>query len=320
MENGKHANQFFNLMKHSNKKYTLLILAGGIGSRYKGRKQLDSVGPSDECLMEYSIYDSALCGFNKVVLVINKYFSKENINYLKQIAKKAKFKIYFVYQNNTKLVSKKYKNLISQRTKPWGTGYAIAMAEKIIQEPFLVINADDYYNKKSFSIAIDLLKTTTTKKNLFTLITFPLRETLSNDGAVSRGICLTDKKGFLKKIEEHTEIFKTKNIIQSNTKNKLKKLSGETPTSMNFWIFHHEIFYEYKKQFINFLKMNPNPKKEFFLPEVINTLIKNKKIKVRALSTTEKWLGITFPADKEIVKKELLKMSIMGKYPNPLWS
>jgi UTP-glucose-1-phosphate uridylyltransferase len=299
-------------------KPTLLILAAGLGSRYGGLKQLDQIGPSGETLMDYSIYDAIKAGFGKVVFVIRKSFENDFKTYI--FPKYANYiKVEYVFQE-LDMLPKGYK-LPEERVKPWGTGHAVLMANQQIDEPFAVINADDFYGRDSFmAVASFLNALDEDNQNTYCLLAFKLKNTLSEFGSVSRGLCYLDKNDYLISIEEHTKITIQKSKIISLKDEKKLELSGDAPVSMNLMGFTPSAFKYFKYYFDEFIENNiNNQKSEFYLPDVLSRIIKSKSGKVRVLPSNEKWFGVTYKEDREFVVKNISEMVKKGIYPDKLW-
>lgn len=297
---------------------TLLILAAGIGSRFGGAKQVTEIGPNGETIMEYSMYDALNNGFKKIVLIINKKIESD----IKVLLKKTKIdssKIELVYQD---LYFEHISNDIqSRRLKPWGTAHAILAAEKCINTPFSMINADDFYGVDAFKTMSDFFSTKTVENNNYSIVGYDLVNTLSKNGTVSRGILQSDSKGYLASIIETNEIYSQEGTIFCINESGNKVAIGEGLVSMNFWGFHPNLFTEIHKQFVSFLKNTPDlTKNEFQIPMVIDTLIKSGKIKVSILNSNAKWFGVTYKKDLPIVVQKIKEFAEEKKYPNPLWS
>ncbi len=299
-------------------KPTLLVLAAGMGSRYGGLKQLDGVGPCGETIMDYSVFDAVRAGFGKVVFVIRKDFRKEFEDII--VSRYDKFvEIELVEQDTNKLpegfVPKQ------KREKPWGTGHATLMAAEVIDTPFAVINADDFYGAQSFKALADFLVSQEGQRGKFCMVGFALNNTLSENGEVSRGICSVDSNNYLTDVEEHHKVKENNGVITGeDMSGQTQVLDSNSYASMNMWGFTPDIFTEGQKMFIDFLKENcDNPTKEFYIPLVVNTSIKENKATVKVLSSPDKWFGITYQQDKEKVIKKLKEMTDAGAYPSPLF-
>lgn len=297
---------------------SLLILAAGMGSRYGSLKQLDSFGPHGETIMDYSIYDAINAGFNKVVFVIRKSFEQD---FKKEVFSKYKgvIEVDYVFQELNVLPNNE--KTPELRKKPWGTAHAVLMAKEVINEPFAVINADDFYGASSYKLMGDYLKKIRLEQNnISILLAYQLKNTLSEHGSVSRGICKIDDNGFLKSIVEHTQIKMEKNHIYSFHDTKPSEiLTNNAPTSMNFMGFTPSIFNHIEHFFGLFLEKNRNSlTAEFFLPLLLSKIINTSKGKIKVLYGKEKWYGVTYLNDKEWVKKNIAKKINDGVYPNKL--
>ncbi|MDR2520902.1 MAG: nucleotidyltransferase [Bacteroidales bacterium OttesenSCG-928-I14] len=301
-------------------KPTLLILAAGIGTRYGGLKQLDQIGINGETIMDYSIFDAIRTGFGKIVFVIRESFKKD---FNEKILQKYKCIIQteVVFQSLNKLPKEFV--LHTKRVKPWGTNHAVMMGEEVIHEPFVVINADDFYGQKSFKILTDYLKSINKKQNNYAMIGYKIGNTLSKNGPVTRGICKTDKDKFLSSITECSHIIRSDGgkIICKDYKNNSNIILNEnTIVSMNMWIFAPEYFNYSKKLFLNFLTKNLNSlEAEFLIPSVINQLINEKKIKIKVLKTSSKWFGMTYLKDRTSVISEIENLIKKNIYPKKLF-
>jgi UTP-glucose-1-phosphate uridylyltransferase len=294
---------------------TLLIMAAGIGSRYGALKQFDNLGPNNEYLFEYNIFDAIENGFTHIVVITKENFVNELQVYLKKRLPKI-IKIEIIAQLISDQPVKKPKN--RERIKPWGTAHAVWTARNLIHDNFVLINADDYYGNNAFKIAAQFIKNSG-DENIFGNVTYSLKETLSNFGYVSRGICKV-KGNLLQSIQEFTEIERKGSIIIDKKTN--HKFTGMEPVSMNFWICNPTIFAEIEFQLINFFKHFTNinkEKDEIFFPLVVQDMMEEKKIQIKIFYTSAKWFGITYANDKIKVIRKLKEMSINGLYPSPLW-
>lgn len=292
----------------------LLVLAAGIGSRYGGIKQLDTIGPNGESLMEYSIFDAAKAGFKKVVFVIKKdledLFLDKIINKYNHL-----IELDYVFQELDSLPTP-YERPVD-RKKPWGTGHAILAAQEKITAPFAVINADDFYGSEAFKIMKTALDNMTSESHNFCILTYKLNNTLSDHGSVSRGVC-KEKDGFLDSITEHTKLVKTSTgeIIDQSGVHGESPLSPSTHVSMNFWGFSPQLFPLLQDGFFEFLKTDISElSSEFFITHPLDQAIQSGKIKISILETDEKWMGVTYKADKEIAQTGLKNMIKEGVYP-----
>lgn len=299
-------------------KPTLFILAAGMGSRYGSLKQLDGLGPNGETIMDYSVYDALRAGFGKLVFVIRKTFDKE-----------FREKIISKYENHipVEVVYQELDNLPEgfslhpDRVKPWGTNHAVMMGKSIIKEPFAVINADDFYGRKSFEILANMLKELDGKQNHYCMVGYRLKNTLSESGAVARGICDIDENGYLKSVVERTHIEGKDGKIQyKDLEDYWFELPENTLVSMNMWGFTPDYFEHSEKYFIKFLENNiTNHKAEYFIPLMVDHLILNKTADVKVLDTPSKWFGVTYAEDRASVVDKLKQLVHDKEYPTPLW-
>lgn len=298
-------------------KPTLLILAAGMGSRYGGLKQIDGIGPANETILEYSIYDAIQAGFGKVVFVIRKSFEEA---FKAQFSKKLEGKIAVDYVFQEVNVPIEGIGELPERSKPWGTGHAVLVAAEAIQEPFALINADDYYGSEGFQKMADFLSKDCNASQYAT-VAYYLKNTLSDFGTVSRGICEVDGAGHLTNVVERTKIGTKEGEVFFEEAGNTFELTGKELVSMNFWGCHPTVFDSLKKQFKAFVKNNhQNPKSEFYIPFAINELIQKEQIQLSVLPNAERWQGITYKEDKPIVQKAFSDMATSGKYPSPLFS
>lgn len=300
-------------------KPTLLILAAGMGSRYGNLKQLDKLGPNGETILDYSVFDAIRAGFGKVVFVIRRDFENE---FREIIISKIKSNIEVTYVLQELDMLPDGHTCPEERKKPWGTGHAILMAEKAINEPFAVINADDFYGFDAFKVISKFLSDLDmNSKGDFAMVGYELRHTLSEFGAVSRGICSLDKDGFLKSVEERTHILKQFDKIgYQNDENETIFLDAGTVVSMNFWGFSPYIFHHLKEQFIKFLQTNSgDPKSEFYIPKVVSHLINSKQATVKVLNTSSVWFGLTYMEDRQSAVERIAKLTNQKIYPLKLW-
>ena len=300
-------------------KPTLLILAAGIGSRYGGLKQLDPIGPSGETIIDYSIYDAIRAGFGKVVFVIKKEIEEE-FREVYDEKLKGKIEVEYVFQELNKVPE----GVVYQkeRVKPWGTGHAVMMAAEKINEPFAVINSDDFYGKGSFQQLADFYKDWTSKKgNMFCMVGYELGKTLSEHGTVSRGVCKADGCSLLIEVTERTKIQREAGgIAYIDETGQSFYLNERTTVSMNFWGFTPSFFEHLEKGFVEFIKTNANSlKSEFYIPAVINEHLKNKTASVRILPCSDQWFGMTYREDREMVVSKIKELVNDGIYPDNLW-
>lgn len=297
---------------------TLLVLAAGMGSRYGGLKQLDQVGPSGETIIDYSVYDAIEAGFNKIVFIIRKDIEKEMKEMLFEKYSK-KVKIEYVFQELNKIPEGI--ELPVDRVKPWGTGHAVLMAKDVINEPFVVINADDFYGKSAFTVVADYMKNHNDNLNGKNCMAgYLLKNTLSENGTVSRGVCKLNNKNELIEITERTTIgWKNEKIIADDNGNDLE-LNGDVYVSMNFWGFTPDVFPELESEFKNFIIDNiSNNKSEYYIPSIVSHQINNGLATVKVLEATDQWFGVTYQEDKPLVINKIKELTQTGKYPEKLW-
>jgi len=299
-------------------KPTLFVLAAGMGSRYGGLKQLDGLGPNGETIMDYSIFDAIRGGFGKLVFVIRKSFESD-----------FREKIISKYENHipVEVVFQDVNSLPDgfrcpdSREKPWGTNHAVMMGKDVINEPFAVINADDFYGRDSFAVLGKQLTAMYGKENEYCMVGYRVGNTLSESGSVARGVCETNADDFLTGVVERTAIERIDGDIQFADENGQKVILDEnTPVSMNMWGFTPDYFNHSEISFVDFLKENiDNNKAEFFIPYVVNVLITSGKSTVKVLDTTSKWFGVTYSADRQGVVEKLNTLMHTGEYPSKLF-
>jgi len=298
-------------------KVSLLVLAAGIGSRYGGLKQIDRLGPSGERIIDYSIYDAIRAGFRKIVFVIRRDIEAE-INELLINKIRNYVDVDYVFQDLDNL-PEDFK-VPQNRIKPWGTGHAVIVAKDKIHEPFAVINSDDFYGYDSYHQIMQYLQYAKPDSNEFFLAGYLLKNTLSEFGAVSRGVCSIDERGYLNGIKEQKKIYKEGNKIFCEEDNVKTELMSETLVSMNFWGFTPMVFDMFEELFKEFLKENINSEKaEFYIPTAIDSLIKQNKCKVKIIPTNSEWFGVTYKEDRQKVVEKIYRLVELGKYPTPLW-
>jgi dTDP-glucose pyrophosphorylase len=297
-------------------KPTLLILAAGMGSRYGGLKQLDAVGAHGETIMDYSIFDALRAGFGKIVYVIRRDFETE---FREKIASRweGRADVSFALQEMDAYVPQ-VSNL-SERTKPWGTGHAILVAKKSVQEPFVAINADDYYGLSGFKKMANFL-TNDCLPTHYAMVGYVLKNTLSEFGAVSRGVCRMDENGMLRTVVECKGIeANPEGVIYQNEQGEKATLDGGALVSMNLWGFHPHVFELLEKGFTDFVRANAHSATaEFYISTFTNQLIEQGEATFAVLPNDEKWYGVTYRDDKPIVQQAFARMVDAGKYPSPL--
>lgn len=288
------------------KNISLAVMAAGMGSRFGGLKQMEPIGPSGEVLLDYSVYDAKKAGFNKVVFIIKKAIEHD---FREQVGKRIEKSIDVSYVFQELDANLNGFEIPEGRVKPWGTGHAILCAKDAIDNPFAVINADDYYGKKAYVNIAENLKNNSDET---CMVAFKLENTLTENGHVARGVCETDENGFLKSIVERTKI---KDLKYTEDDVNWIPLPKGTIVSMNMWGFPTRIFDELESGFKVFLNNLKNPvKDEYFLPSVVDIMIKQNGEKVRVLSTDEKWYGVTYKEDKQMVVDAISKLTKDGFY------
>lgn len=301
-------------------KISLVVLAGGLGSRYNGQKQIDSVGGEKESLMEFALFDAMELGIRKVVFIINNQFPEEYKDYLVNVLGRRNCSAYFVEQTLTKYIPEEYLEKLEEREKPLGTAHAVYCGKDIIKEAFITMNADDFYGKDSFAKAIQAVNENEIDAQNYAMVAFELKNTLSKNGSVSRGICAI-QNGKLIEVEEFTNIEKSSSQIEgSNMDFEQKILNPDAAVSMNFWVLHPSFFELAEKGLTDFLENHSDLSSvEFYLPNVIDQALKEKNVEVKVLSSSEKWFGLTYKGDKVFVKDKIDELKAVGKYPIKLW-
>jgi len=302
-------------------KPTLFLLAAGMGSRYGGLKQLDGLGPNGETIMDYSIYDAIHAGFGKLVFVIRKDFEAD---FRSKIISKYEGHIpcELVFQSLDALPAGF--TCPEGRVKPWGTNHAVMMGADVIQEPFAVINCDDFYGRDSFQVMGKWLSELPEgSKNTYAMVGFRVGNTLSESGTVSRGICGTDSKNLLTSVVERTKIQRMEGEVKYLDENDQWVATPEnTPVSMNFWGFTPDYFKyseDYFKGFLSDPKNMANLKSEFFIPLMVDKLINEGTATCEVLDTTSKWFGVTYPEDRQAVVDKIKGLVDAGVYPAHLF-
>ncbi|WP_394994152.1 NDP-sugar synthase [Emticicia sp.] len=293
-------------------KPTLLILAAGMGSRYGGIKQLDKFGPNGETIIDYSLHDAIKAGFGKVVFIIREEL-KADFQEIFGPKLDGKVEYDFAIQNIQSYVPEELGKV--ERTKPWGTGHAVLCAWEQTDTPFAVINADDFYGYEGFKIMADFL-TNNTDQTCQAMVGYQIKNTLSENGSVSRGVCELDENDFLKVVIERTKIYRqADNTIVFEEGEELTELPESTPVSMNFWGFMPNVFPVINEMFKEYSTQNlHSPKAEFYIPNVMTYLIKHDLGKCKVFSNESEWFGVTYPEDKPTVMEALQKLSNQGLY------
>lgn len=295
---------------------TLLVLAAGMASRYGSLKQIDKFGPSGESIIDYSIYDAIKAGFTKVVFVIREEF-EAGFKELFEPRLAGKIQIEYVHQKLAAFTDGF--NIPPERNKPWGTAHAVLCAKRVINEPFAVINGDDFYGLDAFTKAYDFL-TTEAAPDLWANICYELRNTLSDYGSVSRGICDTGKNNFITSIVEQTKVYRDNGRLVAEENGQMTVLDERTNASMNFWCFTPYVFDFSLLLFQQFLVNNlRESKSEFFIPLVGDEFVKQQKGNIKAITTAAKWFGVTYKEDKPLVQQCINELIGQGIYPSSLW-
>ena len=299
-------------------KPTLLILAAGMASRYGSMKQTDAFGPHGETIIDYSIYDAIRAGFGKVSFIIREEFL-DSFKAIFDPKLQGRIETDYVFQSYD-LSSFGISKTI-ERSKPWGTGHAVLAARNQINEPFCVINADDFYGFDAFQKMANFLNNDV-RDDYYSLMGYEVDKTLSDYGSVSRGICKVDTEGNLEEINERTKVYLKEGVIVYEDDNgNTTPLHDDARASMNFWGFTPAIFAQSEEMFKRFVDANENnPKSEFFIPLMAEELVKSGKAQFKVIPTSSKWFGVTYKEDKPIVMQSLADLVSKGTYPEQLWT
>ena len=299
-------------------KPTLLVLAAGMGSRYGSLKQMDGVGPNGEAIIDYSVYDAVRAGFGKVVFVIRHSFEAEFKEVFNAERFGGKIAVEYVFQELDYLPEGFA--LPEGRVKPWGTNHAVMMAAGVINEPFAVINADDFYGKEAYATISDYLSQLEGSRQKYCMVGYQVSKTLSENGTVSRGVCTVDEEGNLTGMVERTHIERVNGTILFHDGGADEPLEENTPVSMNLFGFTPDYFDYSAEYFKEFLAANiENLKAEFFIPLMVNKLIADKTATMRVLRTTSDWFGVTYKEDKPALMASIERLIEAGTYPRNLW-
>ena len=296
---------------------TLVVMAAGMGSRYGGLKQIDPVGPSGEIIIDYSVYDAIQNGFTDVVFVIRESFANE-FKHIIEPHFGDKVRIHYVYQDIQDIPETTI--TVPHREKPWGTAHAIYTCRHCVSSPFAVINADDFYGRGAFQLLAGKLNALAHTEHQHLLLGYKLKNTLSPHGPVKRGICRFNEKHILTGMAEYSQIEMINGALSYSKNGKFDALSENDIASMNLWGFTPSIFDHLETEFQAFLSgIEQRPKSEFQIPTAIDNLIQKEKIQVNILETDEKWLGVTYPEDKQPVEQGILELVDKHIYPHDLW-
>lgn len=301
---------------------TLVVMAAGMGSRFGGGiKQLEPVGPNGEIIMDYSVYDAMEAGFDKVVFVIRKDLEKDFKEVIGNRMEKV-VEVAYAFQEKDD-IPQPYRTQYADRQKPWGTGQAILCCKDVVKEPFLVINADDYYGKEAYIEAYKYLTGAqkTSEKTQISMVGFVLGNTLSDNGSVTRGLCNVDENGFLTDIVETYNIFKSETGAIIRTEEGETKVDAKCPVSMNMWGLQPEFFDVLETGFVDFLERSASDyqKAEYLLPTIVGGLLRSGKADVKVLKSNDQWFGVTYKEDKPYVVAAIRALVEEGVYPERLF-
>ena len=299
---------------------TLLVLAAGMGSRYGGLKQMDPMGPTGETVLDYSVFDAIRAGFGRVVFIIREDFA-EAFKHGVGARFADRIQVDYAFQHLDDLPAPF--TVPAGRTKPWGTAHAVRAARAIVNEPFAVINADDFYGRDAYQRAAAFLTrpAPTGGKAHYAMIGYPLVNTLSDHGDVNRGICATDANHLLTTVEEYVKIEREADgvVLGNALDGSRNPISEAGPVSMNFWAFTHCFFEHLEQDFIKFLtEFGQEEKSEYYIPTVVDALIRANTADCEVLETTSRWFGVTYPEDKPHVVASIRKLIAAGEYPERL--
>ena len=299
-------------------KPTLLVLAAGMGSRYGSLKQMDGVGPNGEAIIDYSVYDAIRAGFGKVVFVIRHSFADDFCEVFNAERFGNKIAVEYVYQELENLPEGFTKP--EERVKPWGTNHAVMMAAQVIDGPFAVINADDFYGRDAYAVIGSYLAQLEGSEGKYCMVGYEVCKTLSENGTVSRGVCTVDADSNLTSMVERTKIERVNGTIVFHDEGADEPLAENTPVSMNLFGFTPDYFRYSEAYFKEFLAANiENLKSEFFIPLMVNNTIAAGKARMKVLSTTAQWFGVTYKEDKPMLVAKIEKLIEEGVYPRNLW-
>lgn len=303
-------------------KPVLVIMAAGMGSRYGGLKQIDAVDEQGHIIIDFSIFDAIRAGFRKIIFIIKQEMEEEFKEVIGDRIEKI-IEVEYVFQEVTKVPDSF--TIPEERVKPWGTGHAILCCKEKIKGPFAVINADDFYGREAFTKIHDFLDASQENQStVYTMVGYQLENTLTENGSVARGVCDVNDEGFLTEITERTKIERFPDGAKyfDSEQEVWEDIPFDKTVSMNLWGFKEDIMEELEEEFNRFLEtevtINPT-KSEFFLPTVVQHMIEKQKVQVKVLNSDDKWFGVTYREDKEVVQKEIAKLKEQGVYPTNLW-
>ncbi|TVT37647.1 nucleotidyltransferase [Hymenobacter setariae] len=295
---------------------TLLVLAGGLGSRYGSLKQIDGITPHGESILEFSVYDALAAGFTKFVFIINPRIPAAFIERLSAVLAQRQAQAHWVVQDPAVGVLPGL--AFPERRKPWGTGHAILCAQEVIAEPFTVINADDFYGREMYPLALRALAEV--DATTYQLMAFPVAATLSEQGVVSRGICQVDKDGMLLRITEQHSLQSENGHIVYVEDGQQRELPPDWPVSMNCWVFDLSVFGHLRTLFEQFLRAAPAPDGEFYIPTAVQTMLAAGTVRVQVQLSPSRWMGVTYAGDKEKLVAFVQQEIDRHRYPAPLWT
>ncbi|HOW98097.1 MAG TPA: nucleotidyltransferase [Kiritimatiellia bacterium] len=300
-------------------KLTLMIMAAGMGSRYGGLKQLDPVGPGGEIIMDYSVFDALRAGFHRVVFVIRRSIEQD---FRRAIGSRFEKRLETVYAFQELDSLPAGFAVPAERQKPWGTGHAMLVGRDLVPGPFAVINADDFYGAGAFQLLADYLRSAAARGREYAMVGYTLRDTLSDHGTVTRGICECDDRLYLRRIVETAQLARDgQRAVSIDVQGARHSFTGDEWVSMNAWAFTPTIFDHLDREFRVFLETRrADPKAEFFIPGVVGRLIEEQRARVRILPGASRWFGITYRNDKPFLESALKEMAAQGAYPARLWS
>ena len=303
------------------KKPVLVVMAAGMGSRYGGLKQIDPIDKEGHIIMDFSIYDAVRAGFEKVVFIIKKENEEAFREAIGERLSK-QIEVAYVFQELTN-IPEGY-SVPEGRVKPWGTGQAILACKDVVKEPFVIINADDYYGKEAFKLLHDYLiaHAETADKMQMGMAGFILKNTVSENGTVTRGVCVVDENGMLEQIHETTGISIRADGVHCDSEAVQKWITPDSNVSMNMWAGYPDFIQVLDERFAEFLKDEAGDplKKEYLLPNIVGDLLKEGNVDVKVLETHDKWIGITYKEDTELAQAGFKKMTEDGVYPEKLWN
>lgn len=297
---------------------TLLVLAGGLGSRYGGLKQIDGITAHGEAILEFSVFDALAAGFNKFVFIINQRIPAAFTERLSAVLGQRQAEVHWMVQEPA--VGVPVGLNFHDRTKPWGTGQAVLCAQAVIAEPFTVINADDFYGREMYPLAEQAMILGAIDPATYQLLAFPVAATLSEQGVVSRGICQVSSEGMLLRITEQHSLQQADGLVFYTENGQRIQLPPDSPVSMNCWVFHQSVFGRLRGLFEQFLRAAPAPDSEFYLPAAVQQLLAAGRVQVRVQLSPSRWMGVTYAGDKEKLVVFVQQEIAQHRYPAPLWA